>query len=117
MSIQTTDRAGVPEWDLSDRLRKALRAANITQQDMADELEVSRVTVGNWINGHSDPKRPYLIAWAFRCGVPFDWLAYGTVTDGPDDGPEGLRDQGIASRRCSVHELYPGAASVLAATG
>lgn len=55
-------------------------------QGMADELGMSRKSVGDYINGRGTPKRPVLIAWSLKCGVPFEWLAFGIE---PDDGPGG----------------------------
>lgn len=31
--------AGIPEWDLADRMRKSLRAADLGVQEIADYLE------------------------------------------------------------------------------
>ena len=64
-----------PEWDLPDRMRKALRHAGLQTQEMAEYLGVSRTSVSNWINGRNRPSRPALRLWAMRCRVPFSWLA------------------------------------------
>lgn len=69
----------VPQFDLADRMRKALRHADIGVQDMADYLEVSRNTVGTWINGRNKPSPQTVRLWALRCGVPFEWLRHGIV--------------------------------------
>ncbi len=63
--------------DLADRLRKALKVAGISVQEMADELGRNRVTVGNYLAGRTTPDKPTLIVWSIRCGVPLDWLIYG----------------------------------------
>lgn len=76
---------GVPEWDLPDRMRKALRHAQIETQEMARYLGVSRTSVSNWVNGHNRPSRPALRLWALRCGVPYEWLAEG-VNPGRESG-------------------------------
>jgi transcriptional regulator with XRE-family HTH domain len=62
------------DFDLADRLRKALRFADVSVGDMADYLGVTRQTVGRYINGHVGPDRRTLRLWAIRCGVPLDWL-------------------------------------------
>lgn len=67
----------IPEFDLADRLRKALRHADVGIQDMAEYLEVSRNTIGNWINGHTRPRPAEMKMWALRCGVPYEWLVGG----------------------------------------
>lgn len=69
--------AGVPEWDLADRMRKALRASGIGVQDIADYLGVARNTVSTWINGRIVPSVQTQRLWALRCGVPYEWLHTG----------------------------------------
>lgn len=69
--------ANVPRWDLADRLRKALREAGVSVQEMAEYLEISRNTVGSWINGHHRPRPSDLKQWAMRTGVSYPWLTYG----------------------------------------
>ncbi len=64
----------VPEWDTADRMRKALRVADIGVQEIADYLGVSRNTVSTWINGRITPSTQTLRLWALRCGVDFEWL-------------------------------------------
>ena len=59
----------VPEWDLADRMRKALRASGIGVQEIADYLGVTRSTVSNWVNGRIAPSVQTLRLWAIRCGV------------------------------------------------
>ena len=63
-----------PEWDLADRMRKALRESGTGVSDMADYLDVSRTAVSNWINGRIVPGRQTLMLWAIRTGVPLEWL-------------------------------------------
>lgn len=84
MTEQPASAAGVPEWDQADRMRKALRYANVGVQEMADYLGVARNTVSTWINGRIDPSTQTLRLWAMRCGVDFCWLAHGG-----HDGPPG----------------------------
>lgn len=64
----------VPVWTLGDRLRKAREGAGLEQSAIADDLGVSRRSVGNWECGHVVPKRATLLAWALRTGVPVWWL-------------------------------------------
>jgi transcriptional regulator with XRE-family HTH domain len=67
--------AAAPEWDLADRMRKALREADIGVQEIADYLGVARNTVSTWINGRIEPSTQTLRLWALKCGVPYEWLA------------------------------------------
>jgi transcriptional regulator with XRE-family HTH domain len=69
----------IPVFDEADRLRKALREADIGVQEMAEYLGVSRNTVSRWINGAVPPKSHVLRLWALRTGVPYEWLAAGRV--------------------------------------
>jgi transcriptional regulator with XRE-family HTH domain len=71
-------RSGVDlEFDLADRMRKALRVANVGVAEMADYLGVARTSVGNWINGRVRPGTQTLRLWSLRCGVPYEWLVEG----------------------------------------
>lgn len=72
-----TNRELVPEFDLADRMRKALRASDTGVQEIADYLGVVRNTVSNWINGKITPSKQTLRLWALRTGVDFDWLQTG----------------------------------------
>lgn len=74
MSEQPASLAGVPEWDIADRMRKALRQADVGPQEMAGYLDVTRQSVGNWINGRIEPSVQTLRLWALRTGVSYDWL-------------------------------------------
>jgi transcriptional regulator with XRE-family HTH domain len=67
----------IPEWDVADRMRKALRVADISVQEIADYLGVSRNSAGSWINGRIVPSTQTLRLWALRTGVPFEWLRDG----------------------------------------
>src|SRR5215469_3400813 len=66
-----------PQWDMADRLRKALRHSGVGVSEMAAYLGVSRESVSNWINGRIHPSVQTLRLWALRCGVSYDWLTDG----------------------------------------
>ena len=77
----------VPTFDKADRLAKALQHARVSVQDMADELGVSRNTVGNYLNRRTTIGRAALRVWALRTGVPFEWLENGeSPTSSPTPG-------------------------------
>jgi transcriptional regulator with XRE-family HTH domain len=63
-----------PEWDLADRLRKALRESGIGAGEMAEYMGVSRTTVSAWLSGKYYPRAGMLRLWAMRTGVSFEWL-------------------------------------------
>lgn len=95
MSQQRDDIGGVPEWDLADRLRKALREANrregsdLSVEELAEELGYSRQSVGNWMAGRAEPRRAVILQWAIRTGVDAGWLETGEAPSAgrPDGGP------------------------------
>lgn len=89
MSTSAEHPAGVPEFDLADRLRKALRTSGVGVGEMAEYLGVARNSVGNWINGHHPPDKRTLRLWALRTGVPFEWLESGEVA--PTNSGPGTR--------------------------
>ena len=64
----------VPEWDLGDRMRKALRKSGTRTQEIADYLGVSRASVSNWIGGRISPDTRTLRLWAMRTDVSYEWL-------------------------------------------
>ena len=76
----------IPEWDQADRMRKALRHAGVGVQELAAYLDVSRNTVGTWINGRVNPDTRTLRLVALRCGVPYEWLRDGIEPTPHPDG-------------------------------
>jgi transcriptional regulator with XRE-family HTH domain len=77
----------IPAWDLSDRLGKALRDSGIGVSAMADQLGISRETIGRWINGRGKPRRGSIVAWAAITGVDFRWLETGEAQEAPASRP------------------------------
>jgi transcriptional regulator with XRE-family HTH domain len=73
------DVSHVPAWDLADRMRKSLRTSGVSVEEMADELDVSRRTVGNWIGGHTEPSTNHVRQWALRTGIPYTWFCHGDL--------------------------------------
>lgn len=106
------DTANAPEWDLADRLRKALREAEVSSQEMAEYLEIGRHTVSNWINGRTRPRKSDLRLWAMRCGVPYEWLATGQLPRGSSDQPRGWSsDHDVSSN--NINEVAPNTSDVI----
>lgn len=66
------------DFDQADRMRRALRVSGVSVQEMADHLRVTRNTIGNWINGRSEPRSRDLQDFASKTGVPEKWITTGT---------------------------------------
>ncbi len=82
MTTQRSDLL-VPQFDLADRMRKALRVADLGVQQMADYLGVGRNTVSTWINGRIEPSVQTIRLWAIRCDVSYEWLRWGDIPPPP----------------------------------
>ena len=76
------------EFDLADRMRKALRVSGVASSEMAEYLGVTAGTVSTWINGRITPSTQTLRLWALRTGVPFGWLSTG-MTNPRQGDPDG----------------------------
>jgi len=70
----------IPQWDVVDRMAKALRESGVTAAQMAEYLNVHRNTVSNYLHGRSTPNRATLIAWAYCTRYPLEWLVTGQVS-------------------------------------
>lgn len=90
----STEGLLIPDWDLADRLNKALKVAGMSVQEMADYLGVHRNTVSAWINDRTPPDTRTIRLWAMRTGVPFEWLRDGTEPSGPPPDPHQLGGSG-----------------------
>lgn len=95
----------IPTWTVGDRLAKALDHADVSVQEMAEYLGISRNTVGNYIAGRTHARRGTVLAWALRTGVPAEWLLTGEVPADPT--PEGGSTQGVVSSACTHPPLAP----------
>ncbi|MFW6033829.1 MAG: helix-turn-helix transcriptional regulator [bacterium] len=72
MSV-TTERGARPRFLLPDRIRKAREYAGLSQQQLADELTVSRQSVVSWESGRRP--LPIMVREIARVtGVDPDWL-------------------------------------------
>ena len=91
-----------------DNIRYWIINANTTQDNIAEELGVSRKTIWNWVNGRTDIPLEKAIRLADVLGISFDDLI-GRGTDEPsgnaliaviydslnDDGKQFLEEQAI----------------------
>lgn len=77
----------VPEITLGWRLRIALEDAEVTVQEMADYLGVTRQTVGRWMHDRGQtPRAAFVKQWAMRTGVDVTWLETGKAPSPTGDG-------------------------------
>lgn len=98
MSEQTAP--GIPAFELRHRLARALEQAGVSNEQMAAEIGRGVTTIRNYLKGRTIPERAVLVTWSLRCGVPFDWLAYGME---PADGtPLGMEVSPTACNGASV---------------
>lgn len=58
-------------------IRIAIADANLSQEQVAEKMKVSPITLSRWLNGHSDPSFEKLDALAHALGRPLV-LAFGT---------------------------------------
>lgn len=77
---------------LAERIRMARRKARLTQQSLADALQVNRSAVSNWeAKGGSSPSGRNMRQLVEACHVAYEWLATGRgemLLPGPaDDAP------------------------------
>lgn len=93
MSIAHNHENRSLEFTLLDRLSKALDASGTSVQDMAEALDVSRNTVGNYLSGRSKINKLQIKEWAIRTGVPRQWLETGELPADPDT-PDGGKSGG-----------------------
>ncbi|WP_251231592.1 helix-turn-helix domain-containing protein [Adlercreutzia aquisgranensis] len=93
--------------DMAKRLADRRRNAGLTQEALAEKLEVSRQAVSKWERSESSPDTDNLIALADLYGVSLDELLYGDVADAEDASADS-QDAGAhateSSRNASAHE-------------
>lgn len=72
------------EMDMADRIRKALRVAEVSVNEIAEVVGMNRNTISAWINGRAKPNDSQLKKIALRTGAPVEWLKTGEY--GPNGG-------------------------------
>lgn len=80
----------VPPITLAVRLRLAREWRDLDQQQIADELGISRATISNYERGISAPGKLAMNAWAVICNVDVEWLKTGDDDTRDGDGPGGV---------------------------
>lgn len=85
MGTPAKDQHVVPEWTQADRLAKARRFAGLSQQELADRLDLGARTINRYEAGEI-AKRTVVLSWAMACGVSAEWLLNGERGE-PDTSP------------------------------
>ena len=85
-----TARHKVPEFKLQHRMSLALEGIGWSAQEVADFLDVNRMTVSRWMNGHRKPTKAVLMVWADLTKVPLEWLETGEDPNSQEAPPPGL---------------------------
>ena len=89
----------VPNWTLSDRVRKAREHSGLKQSELAERVGMARTSLARIEQGKTEPRRTTLIAIAFATGVDLGWLQNGETPTGDNPGGgEDVRHQGIEPR-------------------
>lgn len=65
------------EFDLADRIRKAMRVAGLDQQTLASAIGVTGSAISGWVRAVSAPDLAMQGRIARATGVPMDWLVRG----------------------------------------
>lgn len=68
---------------LGDRLEKSLKYAGMTQQDMAEFLEVHRNTISGYTTGKTRMMPAIMRLWAVQVDLPLEWLRTGVWPEDP----------------------------------
>lgn len=82
--MESTNTVTAPKFELTHRLARSLEWSGVSKPAMAEHLGVSRQTIDNYIKGRTVIPRGYLFAWADKCRIPFDWLAFGDAVTDPN---------------------------------
>jgi len=80
--------AGIPEFTVADRLRKAREKTGLDHRQFASAIDSSKGTISNYESNRYTRQRKTIVlkAWALRTGVPLEWILTGQE---PQDGGDG----------------------------
>lgn len=102
------------KMNFGENLQKLRKEKNISQEQLAEELHVSRQTIGKWENGVTYPETECLIQISDFFEVSIDTLLKGTVTEQQSKSSAGiaLRNRRIRTVIAIIlfimSPLYPG---------
>lgn len=91
----------VNKSDIGTKLKVLLKDNGMTQEDLAERLEVSRQAVGKWVNDKGIPEVGKLVQISDLFGVSTDYLLKEDCEEKPYQQKKLCRTAGIMSvRKC-----------------
>lgn len=93
--------------DLRDNISERRRAANLTQEDVASKLGVSRQTVGKWESGRATPELDKLVALCDLLECSLDELVGRAESENNTESDVAIPDEEVAddSHESGVEEM------------
>ena len=67
---------------IGNRLKTLRAEHDLSQEKLAEELDISRTTVSHLENGNREPSLYMLMAYAEHFGVSTDWILFGKEYEG-----------------------------------
>ena len=72
----------MPMNDVGERIRRARKAAGLSQAELADAIRVSQATVSSWESGSHGPNHEHFEQIGRAVGRSPGWVAFGETGDG-----------------------------------
>lgn len=79
----------IPEFSVADRLRKARESAGMSQDELAEDIGVSRRSIVRY-EGSGTPPKSVVLLYSMRTRVPAEWLMSGNTGGNNPVGPVGI---------------------------
>lgn len=92
------------EKNLNERITERRKAMGLTQQQVADKIGRSHVTVYKWETGDSEPKGKNLFALAQVLQCTPTWLMFGDEEQAPSEPVHAISD--LEPRKKKLLELF-----------
>jgi len=77
--VSASPQINYPQFTMGHRMRLVLEDRGYSVQEAAEQLEVSRNTITNWLHGHTAPKRRDVKAWCAWLEITEEWLRWGVA--------------------------------------
>lgn len=90
----------IPQWNLSDRMRKARESADMEQKEVAELIGVSHQAISTWENGRRNPSSKSVTKFAKVVNVDIRWLLGFDVPEDVDSTGN-IRPRKLVTRRTS----------------